>query len=233
MRRIISREIMDGDSLTAEDQRLVFEDLWRINRWCGGVSGCERLLRRFFARARKHSARILDVGAGDGRTSAFLRERLAKRKIDAEFVSLDRKHAHLVGGKWRDCATEWSMSRVAGDALCLPFQPGSFDAVMSNLVLHHFSGETAIRFLKSLMNTAREAVLINDLDRRLLPYFLIRSTRLLARSQIARQDGAASVRQAYTRRELISIAENAGAAEIDYVPLRFFRHGLILWKSPA
>lgn len=229
MRRIISREIMDGDSLTANDQRMVFEDLWRINRWCGGVSGCERLLRRFFARAGKRPVRILDVGAGDGRMATLLQERLAKRRINAEFVSLDRKHSHLLGGKWRN----GSMDRVAGDALCLPFQSGSFDAVMSNLVLHHFSGTTAMHFLKSLMNTAREAVLINDLDRRPLPYFLIRSTRLLARSWIARQDGAASVRQAYTRRELISMAAAAGAAEIDYVPLRFFRHGLILWKSPA
>lgn len=225
MQRLASREILDGDSLSPEDVHAVFDDLWRINRWFGGVSGSLRLLRRVLARIGPRPARILDVGAGDGRMARFLSRQLKAIHIEAAFFALDRQFSHI-----RGMSPEQGLPSVVADALRLPFPPASFDLVMSNLFLHHFSPDAAKLLSRSMLAIASEAVLINDLDRRWLPYFLIRRAPLLTRNIISRLDGAASVRQAYTRREMASIAAESGARSIEIIRLRFFRHGLVLWK---
>lgn len=231
IQRIISREILDDDSVSPQDLPVILDDLWRINRWCGGVSGSLRLLKRFFARKGRRPVRILDVGAGDGRVAAALSQRLKKLNVETKFFALDRRFSHLC-----DRFPAQGPARVVADALQLPFRPASFDIVMSNLFLHHFSGEAAKEIIRAMVEMASEAVLINDLDRRWLPYFLIRYAPLLARNRISRLDGAASVRQAYARRELVCLAGEAGAAgdvTFEVTRLPFFRHGLILWKTPV
>lgn len=229
MARTTSREILDDDAVSADDLPVILDDLWRINRWYGGVSGSLRLLKRFFARAGRHPVRILDVGAGDGRMAHFLTQRLKKQNVEATFFALDRQLSHLRGNGF----SRPGPVRIAADALRLPFRPGSFEIVMSNLFLHHFSGESAKALNHSMMAVASEAVLINDLDRRWLPYFLIGHVPLLTRNRISRLDGVASVRQAYTRDEMMSLAAQAGARSFEITRLPFFRHGLILWKTAA
>lgn len=229
MPRTTSREILDDDAVSTEDLPVILDDLWRINRWYGGVSGSLRLLKRFFARAGRHPVRILDVGAGDGRMAHFLTQRLKKLNVEATFFALDQQLSHLRGS----AVSRPGPVRIAADALRLPFRPGSFEIVMSNLFLHHFSGESAKTLNHSMLAVASEAVLINDLDRRWLPYFLIRHAPLLTRNRISRLDGVASVRQAYTRDEMMSLAAQAGARSFEITRLPFFRHGLILWKTAA
>jgi ubiquinone/menaquinone biosynthesis C-methylase UbiE len=224
MQRIPSQEWLDDDLGTPEEIRQSFDDLWRINRWLGGVSGCLRLLDRYIARTGLHRVRILDVGAGDARLAAQLQEVLAKRSLSAEFVALDRRLSHL------DFGHHSGLPRVVGDAFELPFRRESFDVVMCNLFFHHFSGERALEMLRQLAAVAAKAVLINDLERHPLPYFFIRCALPFARSRITRHDGAASVRQAYTRHELDALVRQAGLSQFEIQPLAAFRLGLIIWK---
>ena len=226
MRRIPSQEWLDDDLGTPQEIRQSFDDLWRINRWLGGVSGCLRLLERFFARTGSHRVRILDVGAGDSRVAAQLQRELAKRGLSAEFVAFDRRLNHLKNGNH----SSGGLRRVVGDAFALPFQTGSFDVVMCNLFLHHFSGEEAGKMLRCLAEVASKAVLINDLERHPLPYFFIRFALPFAHSRVTRHDGPASVRQAYTREELGRLGRQAGFSNFDIEPLAAFRLGLIIWK---
>lgn len=225
MRRITSPEWLDDDLGTPEEIRRSFDDLWRINRWLGGVSGCLRLIDRYIARTGSHHVRILDVGAGDARLAAQLQGELSKRSLSAEFVALDRRLGHL------NIRNHSGLSRVVGDALELPFRRESFDVVMCNLFFHHFSGERALEMLRQLAAVAAEAVLMNDLERHPLPYLFIRYALPFARSRVTRHDGAASVRQAYTREELGALVRQAGLSHFEIQPLAAFRLGLIIWKS--
>ena len=227
MRRVPSQEWLDDDLGTPKEIHQSFDDLWRINRHLGGVSGCLRLLGKFFARTGTHHARILDVGSGDARLAARLQEELAKRQLSAEFVAFDRRPNHLNNGNHFPPG----FSRVAGDAPKFPFPAKSFDVVMCNLFLHHFSGAEARKMLHGLAEMASRAVLINDLERRFLPYFFIRIAWPFARSRVTRHDGAASVRQAYTRQELGELVREAGFTKFEVESLPAFRLGLTVWKA--
>jgi ubiquinone/menaquinone biosynthesis C-methylase UbiE len=81
------------------------------------------------------SDRVLDVGTGTG-ASAAEAERPGNR-----VVGVDRSLGMLtVGAKQRP-----ELELVAGEAIDLPFRNGSFDVVMGNFVLAHFSKvETAL-----------------------------------------------------------------------------------------
>lgn len=229
IKRIVSRELLDEGLVAPEELPAILDDIWRINRWFGGISGSLKLLDRFFTRTGGHAVRILDVGAGDGRLAAILRQQLKERSIESKFFVLDRQWSHISAGH----ASKNGLNRVVGDAFDLPFRPASFEIVMCNLFLHHFSGQDARKVLGAMTSIATEAVLINDLDRRWLPYLIIRLAPLLVRTPAARRDGIASVRQAYTSPELIFLAKEAGMGNFEVTKLPFFRHGLICWKTAA
>ncbi len=226
MLRVPSYEWLDDDLGTPDEIRQSFDDLWRINRWLGGVCGCLHLLDRFFARRGSRHARILDVGAGDSRLAAHLQSELLRRNRTAEFVALDRRISHLRNGNH----SPKILSRVAADVSHLPFADQSFNVVICNLFLHHFAEDEIVELLRGFAGIASEAVLINDLERSLLPYLFIRVARPFARSRITRHDGAASVRQAYTKNELAALAVRAGFTDFEIERLPAYRLGLALWK---
>jgi SAM-dependent methyltransferase len=224
--RIRSQEWLDDDLGTPEEIQRSFDDLWRINRWLGGVSGCLHLLETYFERRGSRHARILDVGSGDSRLAVHLQRELARRNRSLEFVALDRRLSHLRNGN----DSLGMLSRVAADVSNLPFAEKSFDVVMCNLFLHHFSEDETVELLRRFAGVASDAVLINDLERNLLPYLFIRLGWPFARSRITRHDGAASVRQAYTKDELATLASRAGFPHFEIERLPAYRLGLALWK---
>lgn len=227
MRRVTTEELLDNDRGTPQEIARSFDDLWRINRWLGGMSNCLQMTGRVFARTGARTARILDVGAGDARLAQRLQEELSRRGIRAQFVALDRRITHLRNGESN------GLPVVAADVFNLPFAEGSFDIVMCNLFLHHFSGPNAVDLLRRMALVARDAVIINDLERNLLPYLFIRAAFPFARSRITRFDGPASVRQAYTREELRRLAESAGFRNFEINRMGAYRLGLTIWKGNA
>jgi 2-polyprenyl-3-methyl-5-hydroxy-6-metoxy-1,4-benzoquinol methylase len=228
MRRVLSGELLDDDRGTPAEVEQSLDDLWRINRWLGGISGSIHLLEHFFVRTGPHPVRILDVGSGDARMAGRVQSELLRRGLQAKVFVLDRRLTHL------ECRhSTRGLAPVVADVLNLPFRPASFEVVTCNLFLHHFSGESALELLRALGTVASEAVLINDLERHLLPYLFIRCALPFARSRITRYDGPASVRQAYTRKELAELAAAAGYRDFEVERLPLFRLGLCLWKKPA
>lgn len=227
MRRTPTVELLDHDLGTPQEIGQSLDDLWRINRWLGGVSSSQLLLSRFFERTGLKRARILEVAAGDARLAGHLRLELMRHGLLTEYFVLDRRWSHLRLGD----PVALGLRPVVADVFELPFQEESFDVVMCNLFFHHFSGDAALKLLLRLASMARQAVLINDLERGVLPYLFIRFAYPFARSRLTRNDGPASVQQAYTREELRALAEAAGFLNFEVRRFRTYRLGLILWKA--
>lgn len=216
MRRIVIPELLDTDSGTKDDVRRALADLRNINRWFGGTSTMEALLRRI-QRRNGNPLRILDVGAGPGEAAIT-----AAKRVGARVTLLDRATTHLPRN---------GIPVLAGDALALPFRDDSFDVVSSSLFVHHLEPEQIVQFVDEALRVSRIAVIINDLQRSAAHLALVYAGLPLFRSRITWHDAPASVRRAYTRDELRAILAQTRAAEVEITRYYLFRLGVIAWKE--
>lgn len=192
--RVVVPELLDHAS--PEVARDNLRDLVRINRYLGGHSILHRIMADFVRPQDRFS--MLDVGAASGDMGAALQ----RRYPSATITSLDRKCVHL---------EKASHPKLAGDAFLLPFAERSFDFVFSSLFLHHFSDEQVVELFRNFRTVARRAVLAIDLERGPLAYYFIPATKwLFGWHDISLYDGPVSVRAAFKKDELLSLALRSG-----------------------
>ena len=205
-------ERMDAPGANPERVRESLRDLRLVNRFLGGVGAVAWGFRRLLVQGGvEGSLRLLDVGTGGGDLPAALARWASGRGWAVRGVGLDRGRTAITLAK-ETFSGDGAFLLVRGDALALPFRAGAFDVAISSTTLHHFSDRGAIRMLRELRRVARRGVVIGDL-RRSLPGYL--GARLLAatlwrRHAYARHDGPASVRRAYTVREVQALLVAAG-----------------------
>ncbi len=193
--RVIVPELLDHAS--PEVARDNLRDLVRINRYLGGHAILRRIMADFVRSPDDHFS-MLDIGAASGDMGAILRRRYPRAAI----TSLDNKCLHL---------EKAAHPKLAGDAFLLPFVPRSFDFVFSSLFLHHFTDEQVVGLFRNFRTVARRAVLAIDLERGPLAYYFIPATKwLFGWHDISLYDGPVSVRAAFKKDELLSLAIRAG-----------------------
>jgi hypothetical protein len=171
-------------------------DLVKINRWLGGY----RTLRWMMQQVVKSTDRfsLLDVGAASGDMGAAIR----RWYPGAVVTSFDYRVHHLAAA---------AHPKLVGDAFAMPFAESSFDLVFSSLFLHHFENEQVIQLLNTFSRLARRAVLAIDLERGPLVVQFVPATKwLFDWDPITFHDAPISVRAAFKRDELLSLAHRAG-----------------------
>jgi ubiquinone/menaquinone biosynthesis C-methylase UbiE len=204
-----ARERLDDPGLAAEETVRSLRDISLVNRRWGGSKA---IARHLAARIRRESAapvRLLDVGAGSGDVTRRLVRQLGREGFAATAVAADLQWRHLAAGRrlWSD-----PLDAAAADAFALPFPPGAFDWAISTLFFHHFSPEQNVRVLRELTRVARRGFVLLDLRRHLVPLaFVGVAGRIFFESRVSIEDGAASVRQAYTPSEAREIARRVAA----------------------
>ena len=201
-RRAEDPEMLD-EGVPADEAVRSLADLRFVNRWLGGrrslVSAVGPFLRE---RARP---RLLDVGCGSADLPALLVERSGGKLLA---VGVDIKLLHL-----REAPP--GVARVVADVRRLPFAPGSFDVVTASLFLHHFNGPEVAETLRTLYALARRALVVNDLERSIVPYTFARlAFPWVLRSAVSVSDGLLSIRRAFTPRELRAAFEEAGIPHV-------------------
>ena len=198
MKRTIQCELLDTAS--PDETRESLRDLARINRWLGGHRTLLSAMSRMAGRDEKFT--VLDVGSASGDMGAALMRAFPRARV----VSLDRAPCHL------ECAP---VPSVVADAFGLPFAGASFDFVMANLFLHHFSKPDVEKLLSGFAGVARRAVLVVDLWRHPLPRAFLPATRgLLGWHALTVHDGVRSVEAGFTKRELEDAARAAGLTHV-------------------
>jgi SAM-dependent methyltransferase len=179
-------------------------DIAFANRWFGGIAPILREVRRSGART------VLDVGSGAGDVPhALVRDgRSSGREV--RVTCLDRSDEMLAIAR-RRASDEDRLTFVHGDGGRLPFADGSFDVVTCTLALHHFEPEPARALLRELRRVARITPIVGDL-RRSAPAFAATwvYAHVTSRNRLTRHDAPLSVRRAYTPREAVALAHEAG-----------------------
>jgi ubiquinone/menaquinone biosynthesis C-methylase UbiE len=226
MKRKIIPELLDTDHGSSAEISTALGDLRHINAWFGGNATTASLLADLAKRSGSKSLSILEVAAGAGDVPRTVQQELETKGIALQFTLLDRVGAHLGNGNGKG-----KVSRaIVADALALPFASSSFDAIHCCLFAHHLAPQQLIHFVNEALRVCRTAVLINDLIRSPLHLALVYAGLPLFGSRITRHDAPASVRQAYTQREMDEILKQSAASKVDIRPHYLFRMGATVWK---
>ena len=195
--RLLVREILDDAPDEEAQQNL--RELTRINRWFGGHRVLRSSLRQLYR--PDTSFTMLDVGAATGDVARTVKKAFPQ----AQVTCLD----------WQTRNLRYAPHpKVAGDALALPFKDDTFDVVHCALFLHHFTDEQVVELLTKMKRCARQAVVLQDLERHPLAYYFLPATAWLLRwSSLVLHDGPISVEAAFHAEELEGLARRAGLAQ--------------------
>lgn len=222
---------MDDPALGARDHRRALRALSRVHRLSGTGLRLRRVLDQVAGKAADGRAlRVLDVACGGG-DAALDVARWARRSGHAvEVTALDLSETALAFGRERAERSGLEVSWLRADALDgLP--DGPFDLAISSLFLHHLEEEQVVSLLAGLRARATRLHL-EDLRRSRLGLALAWGTlRLVSRSRVAHVDGPRSVRAAWSRSELVDLAEEAdlGGARVRWGwPERW----IVDWTAP-
>ena len=224
MKRVSQPEILDGADLDPREVALSLADLCTVNRLFGGIRTSEKLFRRVLAATRLSEFSVLDIGSGTGDVPLAIADRLRRDNITMAVTLFDQHENHLP----RLNGADPLLHTMTGDALHLPFVENWFDVVSTSLFTHHLEPDQVRQFAKQALRTARHAVIINDLVRSPMHYFLLNFWRPFFRTRVSYLDGRTSVRRAYTPDEMEDMLSGLGRVEISRH--FFYRMGVILWK---
>jgi ubiquinone/menaquinone biosynthesis C-methylase UbiE len=222
MRRRPTEELLDTDAGTPTEVADSLADLEFFNRRFGGISTTRALIESIAARTHATRLSLLDVATGSGYVPSRVQQEITSRDLTLDVTLLDRAITHVRNGS--------AGHRVAADVFALPFADNTFDLVSSCLFVHHLAPEQVPTFVTEALRVSRHAVIINDLIRDPLHLALVYTGMPLYRSRITRNDAPASVRQAYTVKEMSDLLKATPAARFEIHRYFLFRMGVIAWK---
>jgi len=204
-------EIMDDFSLEGELFRDTLDKLETINRTLGGnivtINGVKKLIKN---QPRERVITIIDLGCGHGDILRDLAKAGRKRGYKFELIGIDANQDAI------DYANELSqeypeLSFKAIDIFSTNFQQLNYDVVLCTLFAHHFKDEELKSLLKSLLDRATLGIVINDLHRNKIAYYLFKLIGLFVKNRMVREDGLTSILRAFKRKELEHISKEINA----------------------
>lgn len=220
-------ELLDDPTSVLSELPSNLADIRKLNRWFGASRLCVDMVSSVTAGATSIS--LLDVATGSADIPLAISDWASSRAIQLRIVASDVSSEVLLEA--RKIVGQRDIILEQADARRLPWPDGSFDVVMGNLMLHHFSAGEASKVLGEMWRVARRAVIIVDLTRGYLAYggtWL--ATHLLVRSRLTAHDGPLSVLRAYTPHEMRHLAVAAGLENVRVRPHIPFRQVLVAHK---
>ncbi len=202
MLRAAGRELLDDTVESIGELEENFRDIEKANRFLGGLSAVGSALRWLDART------IVDVGCGSADIAHALARQACAQGKELRVTCVDSSPDVLQIARRRH--GDPALSFVLGNGAGLPFEDASFDVAMCNLTLHHCDPPAAVALLRELRRVARAPV-VTDLRRSRLAWAgasLLVS--IFTRNRLTRHDAPLSVLRAYTPREAMQLASDAG-----------------------
>ena len=200
-------EIMDDFTMEGVLFRDTLDKLEIINRFLGGnsvtINGLKKLIKNH---PKNKTITIVDLGCGNGDILRDISKFGRKNNYSFKLVGIDANLAAIEYAK--ELSKEYSeLSFKTIDVLSEDFKKQSYDVVLCTLFLHHFKNEELISFLKTTTNKATIGVVVNDLHRHKLAYYLFKLIGFFIKNKMVRKDGLTSVLRAFKRKDLENIAK--------------------------
>ena len=200
-------EIMDDFTMEGVLFRDTLDKLEIINRFLGGnsvtIKGLKKLLKN---QSKNKTITIVDLGCGNGDVLRDVSKFGRKNNYSFKLIGIDANPAAIDYA--RELSKEYSeLSFKTIDILSEDFKKQSYNVVLCTLFLHHLKNEELISFLKTTTDKATIGVVVNDLHRHKLAYYLFKLIGFFIKNKMVRQDGLTSVLRAFKRKDLENIAK--------------------------
>ena len=199
-------EIMDDFTMEGILIRDTLDKIEIINRFLGGntvtIKGLKNLIKN---QSKNKTITIVDLGCGNGDILRDVAKFGRKNNYSFKLIGIDANLAAIEYAK--ELSKEYSeLSFKTIDILSEEFKKESYDIVLCTLFLHHFKNEELISFLKTTIEKATIGVVVNDLHRHKLAYYLFKLIGFFIKNKMVRQDGLISVLRAFKRKDLENIS---------------------------
>jgi ubiquinone/menaquinone biosynthesis C-methylase UbiE len=200
-------ELMDVAASPSPALREDLANLEILNRWFGGWSLVSRLVARWWSPSREW--KIVDLATGYGDIPRHLVRSARRQGVTVKITAVEFNPATLALAQ--EASQKFGeIEYVRGDIRQWSIPPDT-DILLCSLALHHFSAQDATGILRRMKESGARHVLVTDLWRnRWLQFGVWFLTATVLRAPMTRHDARVSVRRAFSRTELESMAREAG-----------------------
>lgn len=200
-------EAMDDFNLGGAALEEALDKISHINRFLGGnritVQALNQVLKPV---AGAGPIRIADYGCGNGDMLRTVAGWGRSKGFDLHLTGLDANGYSLQHAARRS-AKHPGIRYLCRDFLAPDFEPEEAEVVLFTLTLHHFKEADIVGLLEKILGRTKRAVIINDLHRSHLAYFLFAAmTRVMRLSPMTRSDGMLSIIKGFKKKELEEMA---------------------------
>lgn len=201
-------ELMDDLNIGGALLYDTVDKIARINRLLGGqraqIKGVDRLLKNIDT---NQQIRIVDLGCGNGAMLRALALYGRKNKLKLDLLGLDANgHTVAYAEKLSIDFNEISYQKV--DVFSNDFDTITYDIAIATLFIHHFNDGEISSLVQQLSAKANYGVIINDLHRHQLAYYLFGLFSLFYGNKMTRHDGAISILRGFKKQELVALAKH-------------------------
>ncbi len=205
--RTDEEEIMDDFSIDGPLLNDALDKLATINKLLGGnrvtLNGLKILLK---TQPKDKTITIVDLGCGGGDILRAIANYGKKEGYNFQLIGVDaNKNA-------TDYATTLSadydnIKFVYTDVFSEEFKTMKYDIVITTLFLHHFKQNQLLELMGHLLKKAKLGMVVNDLHRHRLAYYLFKLITIPVKNKMIIEDGLTSVLRGFKRKELINLSK--------------------------
>ncbi|GAA4278725.1 methyltransferase domain-containing protein [Aquimarina mytili] len=201
-------EIMDDVNVEEKALKIALADISRVNKLLGGNSITIKSVDQLMIDADLNKElTIVDIGCGDGEILRVLADLYRKKNITVKLIGVDLNEKSLELGKKLSVLYP-EISYYKYDILKVQNSELTCDIILCTLTLHHFSCKEIKGVIRKAVELASVGVVINDLHRSKLAYYLFKLFSLFfIKGYIAKNDGLVSIKRGFKKKELLDYAK--------------------------
>lgn len=228
-KRSQKKELLDmgSDYYTQDEYVECLKKLFLVNKLLGFFHSTKKILKKF-----SEKSSLLDIGCGGGLFLLHLSKKFPQMRMLGIDISAEAiKDAEQSLKLWHKTHLGTYVSFKLQEQPQLNISENSYDIILTTLVCHHLSDDDLIIFLQQMYIAASKTVIINDLHRHWLAYYLYGLiSPILFRNRLITHDGLISIQRGFTRIEWKVLLKRAGIHKYTLKWCFPFRWELLLWK---
>ncbi|EAQ42772.1 methyltransferase domain-containing protein [Polaribacter sp. MED152] len=204
--RTNKEELMDDFSIGGDLLRDTLDKLENINRWLGGnkvtINGLKKILENH---SKEQEITIVDIGCGHGDILRDVAKFGRTHSFKFRLIGVDANPTAIAYANELSAAYP-ELTFETQDIFSDDFKAEKFDVVLATLFLHHFKEKELISFLNNTLNQTKIGVVVNDLHRHKLAYYLFMLLSIFISNKMIIEDGLTSVLRGFKRKDLVKMS---------------------------